>query len=144
MAGRRASALSGLEVRYGDIRLGVVVDVLFDLDARVALGFDVRCGDEAHRFLPAPACDVEGGHLVIESPFLLVEDDYYRTRGRSLSVLRGASVLDTGRQIGRLVDVVLSEEGIASALVVVTAGGERQLPLGPAVTVDAKTLTPAV
>jgi hypothetical protein len=144
VGGRLASALSGREVRYGDIRLGVVVDVLFDVDLRVALGFDVRCGDEAHRFLPMRACDFRGDHAMVESPFLLMEDGYYRTRGRSLSALRGAPVLETGRQAGHLADVILGEGGIATTLVVASMDGEREVPLGGGVAVGANPLARAV
>ncbi len=42
----------GLPVRLHGIQLGRPVDLLLDPDTRRAVGLDLLCGDEVHRFLP--------------------------------------------------------------------------------------------
>lgn len=71
-----------------------------------ALGLDVLCGDERHRFLPVSAVDVQDDHVEAASPLVLLdlrEDSYYRLQTRSLGALRGTAVEDGAA----LEDVVL-------------------------------------
>jgi hypothetical protein len=49
---KRADDLLELPVRMRGIALGRAVDLLIDREGPRAIGFDVLCGDEAHRFLP--------------------------------------------------------------------------------------------
>ena len=51
------------------------------------VGLDVRCGDDDHRFLPFPACDIVDGHVSLESALMLLERDvdFYRAGGRAFS-----------------------------------------------------------
>jgi hypothetical protein len=142
--GQRASALPGREVRYRDIRLGVVVDVLFALDVRSVLGFAVRCGDDRIRFLPVRACELGHNHVSVGSPFLLIEDGFYRSHGRLLSALRGTQVREAGKLIGDIVDVVVQDDAIPTALCVQTRNGERELSLEQGVVVESRPLRPAV
>jgi hypothetical protein len=65
----------------GGIELGRPVDLLIDRERPRALGFDVLCGDEAHRFLPFVVARVRDDAIEIDSPFLLLDFaqvDFYR------------------------------------------------------------------
>jgi hypothetical protein len=69
------------------IELGRVVDVILDEAGERPLGFDVRCGDGSHRFLPFAAARIQGKEVEVGSPLLLLERDqldFYRRRGRAL------------------------------------------------------------
>jgi hypothetical protein len=112
-------------VRLRGIELGRPVDVLLHPHEPYALGLDVLCGDEQHRFLPVFAADVGSDHLEAASPLVLLDlrdDSFYRRRARSLNGLRGTTV-DGG---GELEDVVLGPDWRIVELVL--EGGER-IPL---------------
>jgi hypothetical protein len=122
----RASDLLRLPVRVNGIRVGHPEDVLFDRDTTRAVGIDVACGDGVVRFLPISGARVDGGALIVESPFLLVDHEqrsFYRRRTRTLSALRGAHVTRGRRRLGRLDDLELADGGAVAALVL--DGGER-------------------
>jgi hypothetical protein len=73
-------------VVMGGIELGRVVDVILDEAGERPVGFDVRCRDGDHRFLPLATTQVRGD-VEIESPLLLLETDqldFYRSHGRPL------------------------------------------------------------
>ena len=140
----RASDLLSRDVRYRDIRLGVAVDLLLDLDSRRVVGFDVVCGDHVRRFLPLAACDTEGDHLTVGSALVLMDDAFYRKRGRSLAELRGRPVRDGEKDIGVLEDLVVDRDGNTTALVVETRSGPVELALDDALVVGAEALRPAV
>ena len=106
--------LLALPVRLHGIELGRPVDVLLDRDGLRAVGLDVLCGDEVHRFLPLPTAAVEAEALTIHSPLVLLEEDeldFYRSRALALSSLRGRAVTRAGREVGLLRDVVLEPGG---------------------------------
>jgi hypothetical protein len=106
--------LLGLPVRLHGLDLARSVDLLLDREALRAVGLDVLCGDEVHRFLPLPAAAVGPEALTIHSPLVLLEEDeldFYRSRAFALSFLRGRPVLQGGMDAGRLVDVVLAANG---------------------------------
>jgi hypothetical protein len=89
---RRADELLELPVRVRGIALGRPVDLLIDRDRTRALGFDVLCGDEAHRFLPFVAANVRADAIEIDSPFLLLDFaqvDFYRRQATTLRELNG-------------------------------------------------------
>jgi hypothetical protein len=68
------------------IQIGRVVDVILG-DGDEPIGFEVRCRDEEHRFLPSAAATRDERAIVIESPFALLDADqldFYRRRGRTL------------------------------------------------------------
>jgi len=113
-------------VRLHGIDLGRPVDVLLDREALRAVGLDVLCGDEVHRFLPLPTAAVSDVALTIHSPLVLLEEDeldFYRSRAFALSSLRGRPVLRSGKDAGRLRDVVLGPDG--RLLAVVIENGDR-------------------
>ena len=94
---RRNEGVSGAEllalpVRLHGIQLGRPVDLLLDRDTLRAVGLDVLCGDEVHRFLPLPTASVSDDEIAILSPLVLLEEDelhFYRSKTFALSALRG-------------------------------------------------------
>ena len=69
------------------IELGRVVDVILDEDGGQPVGFDVRCRDGAHRFLPLATALLGEDYVEIESPLMILgtaQLDFYRSRGRTL------------------------------------------------------------
>jgi hypothetical protein len=118
---RTGDELLALPVRLHGIQLGRPVDLLLDRDAQRAVGLDVLCGDEVHRFLPLPTAAVGRGEIRILSPLVLLEQrelDFYRSRTLALSRLRGGVVERNGRQLGQLRDVVVAEDGRLMAAIV--------------------------
>lgn len=109
----------GLPVRLHGVELGRPVDLLLDRAGLRAVGLDVRCGDEVHRFLPLPTAAIARGALTIHSPLVLLEEDeldFYRSRALALSSLRGRAVTRAGREVGLLRDVVLEPGGRVVAI----------------------------
>lgn len=69
------------------IRVGRVVDVILERKNGEVVGFEVRCEDGRHRFLPRAAATSDGTEITIDSPLALLETDeleFYRQRGVSL------------------------------------------------------------
>lgn len=69
------------------LNVGRVVDVILEREQRGVIGFDVRCEDGRHRFLPLSAATGDGGEIRIDSPLALLDEDeleFYRQRGVSL------------------------------------------------------------
>jgi hypothetical protein len=121
MRERTGDELLALPVRLRGIQLGRPVDLLLDRDARRAVGLDVFCGDEVHRFLPLPTAAVRRDEIRILSPLVLLERherDFYHSRTLALSRLRGRAVELNGRQLGPLQDVVVAEDGRVIAAIV--------------------------
>ena len=120
MRERTGDELLGLPVRLHGIQLGRPVDLL-STGARRAVGLDLLCGDEVHRFLPLPTAAVERDEIRILSPFVLLEQhelDFYRSRTLALGRLRGRPVERNGRKLGALQDVVVAEDGRLIAAIV--------------------------
>jgi hypothetical protein len=133
----RADRLLALPVRLHGIPLGRPVDLLLDLDERKAVGLDVLCGDELHRFLPLQTAVVSDEEIAIRSPFLLLEEDelaFYQARTTALSMLRGLEVQRGGHHVGGLDDVVVAAGVSLSAIVV----DGRELPFDQSVELEAK------
>jgi hypothetical protein len=129
--GRAGDELLALPVRARGIQLGRVVDTLLDREARRAVGFDVVCGDEAHRFLPLPTARIGVGEITIPSPLVLLageELNFYRSRTVPLHELRGAPVIVDGIPAGELRDVVIAQDGELPGLVVETGGRTVRIP----------------
>jgi len=127
MTERTGDELLALPVRLHGIQLGRPVDLLLDPDARRAVGLDVICGDEVHRFLPLPTAAVRTEEIGILSPLVLLERrelDFYRAQTLALSRLRGGTVELNGRPLGPLRDVVVSEDGRVIAAIV----DEQRIP----------------
>jgi hypothetical protein len=123
-----ADELLRLPVRLHGIQLGRPVDVLLDGEARRAVGLDVLCGDEVHRFLPLAAAELTAEEIGVRSAFLLFDDAelaYYRKQGRTLRGLRGVMVEDGRRPLGLLRDLELSEDGTVGRLLLDANGAKR-------------------
>jgi hypothetical protein len=128
-----------LPVRMHGIGLGRSVELIVDADVRRVLGFEVRCGDDTHRFLPLAAARVRRGEIAVASPLTLLDElPFYRARGHGLGALRGARVAIAGGEVGTLRDVVFEGEGAIRELVVATPAGERRIPPGADVRVAAR------
>src|SRR5256714_10938337 len=120
-----------LPVRMHGISLGRSVGLIVDVDVRRVLGFEVRCGDDTHRFLPLAAARVRGGEIAVASPLTLLDElAFYRARGHGLGALRGARVANAGREVGTFRDVVFEDDGAIRELVVATPTGERRVSPG--------------
>jgi hypothetical protein len=94
MRGRTAETLLHLPVRVRGIHLGWPVDVILDAEGRRAIGLDVLCGDETHRFLALAAAEVNDEEISVSSALTLLTDvelAFYRARG---STLRGRGLRD--------------------------------------------------
>jgi hypothetical protein len=127
----RADELLALPVRLHGLQLGRPVDVLLDSKDGRALGLDVHCGDDVHRFLPFPTASVKAHELAIASPLVLLDEDqlaFYRTRTSSLAALRGSPVEQDGRPAGTLRDVVIGSRGAIVEVIAASESGERRLP----------------
>jgi hypothetical protein len=102
----RGDELLRRPVRVRGIQVGHAVDLLLHPTLPQALGLDVLCGDDRHRFLPLSAATLHEDRIEAASPLVLLdlrEDGFYRREARALAELRGAP-LAGGR---RLQDVVL-------------------------------------
>lgn len=76
-----------LSVEMNGITVGRVVDVILDRETEKVIGFEVRCEDGKHRFLPGAAASRADATIVIHSPFALLDSDqldFYRRRGVTL------------------------------------------------------------
>jgi hypothetical protein len=139
----RADRLLALPVRLHGIPLGRPADLLLDLRERKAVGLDVLCGDQVHRFLPLQTAVVSDDEIAIRSPFLLLEEDelaFYQARTAPLAALRGMVVRRAGRELGTLEDVVVASDGSLDAAVV----NERELPFDAQVEIELESRSAAV
>ena len=137
MTRRPASDLLRLPVRVRGIQLGRPVDLLLHPTKPQALGVDVLCGDDRHRFLPLSAATVGPEELEASSPLVLLDlrdDSFYRVEARPLSRLRGQPVGGAGH----LRDVVLGHDWWIEELVVAGDDGPRQVPLDGIVLPDGR------
>jgi hypothetical protein len=140
----RTGSLVGRPVLFTDVRLGVVVDALFDRRLGRLVGLVVRCADETDRFLPFPACEVGEDGAAVESALVLLELDFYRAGGNALSDIRGERVVAGGRELGTLADLLVDAEGEVAGIAVATPRGEVELEPGAGVVVGNHALRPAV
>lgn len=101
MRGLTGADLLRRPVQLRGIQLGRSVDLLLHPQEPHALGLDVLCGDERHRFLPVSAAQPRADHIEAASSLVLLdlrEDSFYRLESRPLSTLRGARV-DGGAEL---------------------------------------------
>jgi hypothetical protein len=134
-----AEQLLRLPVRLAGIHVGHAVDLILDAQHGRALGLDVLCKDDLHRFLPLAAADVADGVIELSSPFALIDDagfEFYRDRTSSLRMLKGRHVARGGNDLGAIRDVVVTPAGEIEAFVVETEHGTEQVPFGPEVLLD--------
>jgi hypothetical protein len=69
------------------INVGRVVDVILERENNEVIGFEIRCEDGNHRFLPRAAATTDGSAIAIDSPLALLDTDqldFYRRRGVTL------------------------------------------------------------
>jgi hypothetical protein len=69
------------------LRIGRIVDVILDRVGGEVVGFEVRCEDRQHRFLPRAAARLADSSVEIDSPFALLDTrelEFYRERGATL------------------------------------------------------------
>lgn len=88
MPGRAASEVLSLPVRIRGIHFGTPVDAFLDASVDRLLGFEILCGDGAHRFLPFAVARVLADEIAVESALTLIEErdlDYYRRHTRRLA-----------------------------------------------------------
>ena len=88
MAARPASELLALPVCMHGIQLGRPIEVLLDRRDDRVLGFELRCGDGAHRFLPFSVANSHGAEIDVASALALIDErelDFYRGQSRRLS-----------------------------------------------------------
>ncbi len=139
----RTGELVGRPVALGDERLGVAVDVLFDNPPTRLVGFDVGCGDGAHRFLPFPACELRGERIAVSSALVILdrELDFYRAGGSAFSDLEGQEVSLGGDRIGPLADLLVDREGIVGRVVVSAPDGPVELEPEPSLAVGEATFS---
>jgi sporulation protein YlmC with PRC-barrel domain len=138
MGGLTGDELLRLPVRLHGIQLGTPTDVILDLDAERAIGLEVRCGDDVHRFLPLATANLGPGEIAVHSALILLEEPelaFYRERGTTLRSLRGLAVDRAGVRVGRCADVVLGDGGAIEALLVDDGSGASRVPLGDGVTI---------
>jgi hypothetical protein len=125
-------ALLALPVRLHGLQLGRPTDLLLDREVRRAVGLDVVCGDDAHRFLPLPTAAVDDAEIAIPSPLVLLEEDeldFYRSRTLTLSSLRGRLVEWRGSGAGVLRDVVIGTDAELVAVIVESEERTRRVPV---------------
>jgi hypothetical protein len=87
---RRAEELLTPPLRVNGIELGRTVDVIVDASRSRAVGFDVRCGDGAHRFVPFAVATLGDDSIEIDSPLVLLDFNqvaFYREQGTTLRAL---------------------------------------------------------
>jgi hypothetical protein len=135
-----AEQLLRFPVRLNRVDIGRAVDLLVDPAQGRALGLDVLCGDDAHRFLPLAAAEVTDDEIRVSSAFALLDDAgfaFYRGRTSSLRSLRGKDVERSGRRLGALRDVVVTAQGEIEALVVEPEGeAPLRVPVAPEISFD--------
>lgn len=88
MRGRAASEVLALPVRLHGIRLGQPVDAFLDERVDRVVGFEVRCGDGARRFLPFAVARLQEDEIEVDSALMLVDERdlaFYRRHSRSLA-----------------------------------------------------------
>ena len=116
-----AKGLVGKAVRWRGLRLGSAVDVLFDDEARKALGIEVLCEGGGRGFAPFAVLELNERAIGLDSPLALVGADglsFYRQNGRSFATWTNDSVREKGRVVGVLEDVLLGSDGIVRGLLV--------------------------
>jgi hypothetical protein len=87
MTGWAARELLELPVRMNGIQLGRPTELLLDANDDRALGFELACGDGAHRFLPFTVAEIHAGEINVRSALALIDEpdlDWYRRHARPL------------------------------------------------------------
>jgi hypothetical protein len=122
-----------LPVRLRGIHLGRPVDLVLDKERRRALGFEVQCGDEEHRFLPFAVVSIRDDEIELPSPLVLLEAAelaFYTKRGSTFRAIVGSDVVRGREFLGELEDLRVEPDGGASTVVVATEHGSEALDYG--------------
>jgi hypothetical protein len=125
--------LLGLPIRFGDVHLGRVADLLVDVRRGVVIGFEIACPDEEQRFLPLPAVEIRGEGIQLSSPLTLLDSDeasFYRKRGLPLAAVRGPAA-GSGAPAAVVEDVYVAPDGTIDTLVLGTDSGPITVPFEP-------------
>jgi hypothetical protein len=131
MRERTGDELLALPVRLHGIQLATPVDLLLEREGLRAVGLDLVCGDDVRRFLPLPTAAIDEEQIAVLSALVLLEEDelsFYRSRTLSLGALRGGRVAHKGKELGRLLDVVVGPSGELRALLIDQDGRRVRLP----------------
>jgi hypothetical protein len=143
MAGVRpplsAEELLQFPVRLDGIDVGRAVDLIVDPLQQRALGLDVLCRDDVHRFLPLAATDVRESEIRVTSPFALMDDHgfaFYRGSASSLRQLKGMHVARGKHDLGEIRDIVVSASGEIEAFVVASDGRGVTVPIEPTLSIQ--------
>jgi hypothetical protein len=138
MRARTGDELLALPVRLHGIQLATPVDLLLEREGLRAVGLDLLCGDEEHRFLPLATAAIDDEQIAVLSALVLLEDDgldFYRSRTVALSALRGGMVARKGKELGRLADVVVGTAGELRAILAELDGRILRLPYDGTLTI---------
>lgn len=134
-----AEQLLRFPVRFDGMDIGRAVDLIIDPGQARAVGVDVLCRDDVHRFLPLAAAEVDGEEIRLGSAFALMDDtgfEFYRGRTSSLRTLKGTQVARAGKELGALRDVVVSSAGAIEAFIVQSPDGARSIRAEPGISLD--------
>jgi hypothetical protein len=134
-----AEELLRFPVRLDGIDVGRAVDLIVDPEQKRAVGFEILCRDEVHRFLPLAAAEVGQKEIRLSSPFALVDGaglEFYRGRTSSLRALKGTHVERRGRDLGAIRDAVVSPAGEIAAFIVASGDEELTVPAEPELRID--------
>ena len=116
----RARSLLSLPVLVDDITVGHVVDLILDRSLERVLGFEVRCGDEEHRFLAFAAAAPADKAVQARTPLAVLDShqlSFYARGGTSLRALRGSAVRVQDGEVGVLADLELGPDGTVARVV---------------------------
>jgi hypothetical protein len=134
-----AEELLRFPVRLDGMDVGRAVDLILDPLQGRALGLDVLCRDEVHRFLPLAAAEVGESEIRLSSAFALIDAtgfDFYRGRTSSLRTIKGMHVARGKRDLGSIRDVVVSPAGDIEAFVVDSGEDGMAVPVEPGLSID--------
>jgi hypothetical protein len=134
-----AEELLRFPVRLDGIDIGRAVDLIVDPQQQRALGLDVLCGDDVHRFLPLAAAEVGPDEIRVSTPFALMDGvglEFYREWTSSLRALKGTHVERRGRDLGTIRDAVVSPSGEITAFVVASGDDEVTVPAEPELRIE--------
>jgi hypothetical protein len=125
MGSLSAVASLRLPVRLHGIQLGRPTDILLDVESWNVVGFVVRCGDEAVRFLPWAASQPSPEEIAVGSALMLLEDvGFYKRRSVSFRSLVGGDITIGGV----LRDAYIGDGGAVTELEIERDGERRRIP----------------
>jgi len=112
MGSLSVAGLIGIPVRLHGILLGRPSDVVLDSTCRRVLGFVVRSGDDAPRFLPFAASQPGAEEIAVGSALMLLDDvAFYRKHGVSFVSLVRREIAREGAPGGTLIDMHVDPSG---------------------------------